>query len=378
MVLIIPDGWHDIEDIFNMSQGSPIRVLVLGSKGVGKSTFTRFFTGKLGPKIGALCRIETDCGQPDFSPPGVLNLAVLRNNEKIQVVSQRYVGFVTPSVNPIAYVECIEKLFKDYEGRFANIPLIVNLHGWNMGMGRKTYEAAIHIIKPDFVVHIGSSKEDPSFAVEPINPFISIFLPAPQPSWLSLAPVVLLTDDEEGRCIASMTARDKRWVKYATHFRPDLVIRNEYKSAHPRDFFLSPFCRLLSLSKASVSVSLPYANTVPQDPFKLLEQLLVGLCNSASGQCVCLGFVDSIDDEGVYVVIPPNIPKIMTDSIDEIVKGEMNWSPREQISYNGKTTSTDFTTNPEGEPYFLTRVLVDDDIAKTASTRTNLGRKRLS
>jgi len=374
---LFPDDWHDISQaIFSTSVVCP-RIIVLGKNGVGKSSFIRFLVKKRSDNQSRICRLEADCGQPDFTPPGILNLAMLNCDENPQIVSQRFLGSVTPSVNPIAYVACVESLYRDYQSRFTGTPLIVNLHGWNIGIGKKTYEAVLQVIQPDFVLHIGCSKENPSFPIEPENPFTSTPLPVPSPRWLSLSPVIVQVDDDEGKWISSMLARDKRWVKYASHFRPDLIVRNEFKSGHPRDFFVSPFCRLLLLEKSSIRVTFVAKGIDPQEPFKNIEKLLVGLCNSGSGQCVCLGFVDSFDDKRLFVLIPPNIPKRLTDSVDEIVRGEMSWSPREQVCYKGKTTSTDLTDEAGGEPYFLTNALVDDDFAKTASTRTNLARKRL-
>ena len=375
MVLIFPDDWDDVLRILKPSMDSGVCIVVLGNKAVGKSTFIRFLVTKLGARI---CRMETDCGQPDYSPPGVLNLSVLSDPNRVQVVSQRYLGFVTPSADPIAYVECVEKLCIDYERTLAGTPLVVNLHGWNIGIGAKTYEAVLQVVKPDFVIHIGGNKDDASFAIEAHNPFTSVPLAVPTPVWYGLSPVICLTDDEEGRNLSSMKARDKRWVKFASHFRPDLVTRKEYKSSHPCDFFVPPFSRLLTIPKSKVAVKFLHAQIFPRDPFGNIENLIVGLCNSGSGQCVCLGFVSAADGENVYVLIPPNVLKTFTDSVDQIWRGEMNWSPREQICFNGKTTSTDFTSNPDGEPFFLTNVLVDSDLAKTASTRTNLARKRLS
>lgn len=374
MVLIHPDNWHDVVESIASTKAKNPKVVVIGPKDAGKSTFIRFAFEKLSDRFASLCRLEADCGQPDFSPPGVLNLAVRQSSpERTQIVSQRFLGFVNPSSNPMLYASVVSKVFEDYEREFSKSPLFVNCHGWDTGMGKTTWESVITLVQPDFVVHVDSDADTAQIDVFPSNPFLSASLPVPSPVWLPISRIIVL-GEEEGK--KKESASDRRWVKYASHFRPDLAFRNEFRASSPLDFYKYPYVKMLDLDVSSIILSFPCSDVALTA--RSVEATIVGLVNAESGQCICLGFVAAVDDAKMYTVIPPNIPLALGASISEIVRGDMNWSPRDQIFHLGKFTSVDFTDRPHGEPYFLTNVLVDDAAgAKSASTRTNLQRKRL-
>ena len=375
MVLIYPDDWHDaVEKIASGSTAEP-RIVVLGPQGAGKSTFIRFALDKLISRYPSVCRLEADCGQPDLSPPGVLNLSVKHQDRgRVEIVSQRFLGFVNPATNPISYAKVVGEVFEDYKREFSACPLFVNCHGWDTGLGKTTWESVITLVNPTLVVHVDSDEDTARLDILPNNAFLKGTYPVPEPEWLPISRVIVM-DEVEGK--KKETSADRRWVKYASHFRPDLLFKDEFRACPPLEFYKYPYTRMLVLELSKITFSFPCSDAVPE-PTKAVEALIVGLCNSASGQCVCLGFVAASDAAKLYVVVPPNIPKALGDTIDHVVRGDMNWSPRDQVTHKGKFTSVDFTSNEHGEPYFLTNVLVDDAAgARSASTRTNLQRKRL-
>lgn len=369
MVLIKPDEWHDIPDKLQ-TLVSP-RVVVCGGKGVGKSTFIRFAIEALRGKFNSICRLEADCGQPDHTPPGVISLARWSGQKaKCEIVSQRFLGFVNPGSDPFAYVDLVAQVYGDYTGKHGDEPLFVNLHGWSTGTGVLTWDAVIRIVQPHFVIHIAAEGSD--LTLTDRNAFLPTEYPIPSFELIKLCPIIITEEDKTH-------ANDRRWKRFASHFRPDLRIKNEFKSSHPSEFFQYPFVKLLVLPRSDITVSFPRVSEVPSDLFRAIDLTLVGLCNSESGQLICLGFVVSVEDPStVSVLIPPNIPKKIGQEINCIVRGEMNWSPRDRVSHEGKVTSTDFlpTNCPEGMPYFLANSLVAE-VSKTASTRTDLKRRRL-
>ena len=123
-------------------------------------------------------------------------------------------------------------------------------------------------------------------------------------------------------------------------------------------------------------------NAAPVDSLRAISNTIVGLCNAESGQMICLGFVAGCTESVISVIIPPNIPEKSGKAINHIVRGEMNWSPRDGVCHKGRITSTDFLPlNCDeyiGRPNFLGLSLRDDTSGATKpSTRTNLRRKRL-
>ncbi|OMJ23776.1 Polynucleotide 5'-hydroxyl-kinase nol9 [Smittium culicis] len=53
------------------------KVIITGQKSTGKSTFSKFLRSKLSNKFSKIYYIETDLGQPDLSPAGVVSLHVI-------------------------------------------------------------------------------------------------------------------------------------------------------------------------------------------------------------------------------------------------------------------------------------------------------------
>jgi hypothetical protein len=374
---IYPDDWHDAVELFQ-TVPSP-RIVVCGRVGAGKSSFIRFATSKMLEKCATVCRLEGDCGQPDNTPPGVLSLSLshAERGKKVQIVSQRFLGFVTPGTEPVQYMAVVSKVYHDYVERFSDIPLFVNMHGWNNGVGLLTWKAAVTVVQPDFVVHIGA--DEAQFEIPERNPFLDGEYAVPSPRWIKLSKVIVLPGDKVGEELSKEVPSDRRWKRFASHFRPDLMYKNEFKSCHPNEFFKDPYVKVFRLPRAETSIEFPCCDLAPPDPHRAILSTIVGLVNKESGQLVCLGYVASCDDSEIRILIPPNIPVEFGECIDTIIRGEMNWSPRERVRHNGKITSTDFLPHkcdPEGMPYFLPNSL-DDDLSKTASTRTNLLRKRL-
>lgn len=52
------------------SMGAPVVAAVCGSKGTGKSTFSRLLLNSLLNACSQVAWLDTDCGQPEFTVPG--------------------------------------------------------------------------------------------------------------------------------------------------------------------------------------------------------------------------------------------------------------------------------------------------------------------
>lgn len=355
MVVVIPDEWHPkIEDIvLKYSPGG--KIVVLGAKGAGKSTFVRllsdaFLKSKLVESVGIL---ETDCGQPDKSPPGTLNLLYKSDAGGRcvhRIVSQRFLGFVNPGSDPFAYTSLVEDIFADFGD--SQLPLIVNCHGWSTGCGRETWDAVVSIVVPDLVVHIGQ-EDDGLFTASSVFGYTGLS----SVLCMAVCKVITVEDDEKFHQLGSS---DKRWAKIASHFRPCTFVASTL-----RDFFQSKFIARIDLCGKRLVVN--GGDLCGVSDWSLVEKRLVGLC--AKGQFVCLGFVDT----QTYVFVPRRIPHKYICEIDEIVCGsDLSWTPRDSVCFRGKRTIVNFD---DRDDFFLPHVLGGNGAARTASTRTNLKRQ---
>jgi polynucleotide 5'-hydroxyl-kinase GRC3/NOL9 len=160
---IYPLSWKEAIQTTTISPTS--RILVCGSKGLGKSTFCQLLINSLiGTKM--VTYLETDPGQPSFSPPGVVSLHCLTNpilsppfvragmNDLIRC---QHIGNISPRDNPRHYTNCITDLLS-HDPR--NGPLVINTPGWTKGTGFELLTFLIEIAKPDFIVVLSIAGND--------------------------------------------------------------------------------------------------------------------------------------------------------------------------------------------------------------------------
>lgn len=199
--------------------------IITGAKGVGKSTMLRYLTNRIlstsssasrsiGENDGQndVCGIEevaildTDVGQPELAPPGMLSLSIVRkpllqppywnlvgkmmtddevvghNNEQvtscygpkqengdeceaedgnsdIEMVSLVFFGNATSKVDPTRYIDAVQFLMNKYETNIAHsnsrpIPILINMDGWVKGLGYQILSALIESLRPTHLAQI--------------------------------------------------------------------------------------------------------------------------------------------------------------------------------------------------------------------------------
>lgn len=220
--LHIPQEWEEIADnICKSSKSSlaPIRVLTCGAKGVGKSTFNRYLVNRLLSvnSNNDVAFLETDAGQPELTPPGIVSLHKLSKPlvgpahthlqhrddysadtcQSVEAGRSYFVGTIVPKTDPDMYLSCIHSLVEDArlygygfnnlksvdESIFEysqnslqeskeqienNVPLVINSHGWVHGMGLDLLSAIIADAMPTHVVQIQGSTRAKKFEL-PVN-----------------------------------------------------------------------------------------------------------------------------------------------------------------------------------------------------------------
>ncbi|CAI7770058.1 unnamed protein product, partial [Closterium sp. NIES-53] len=90
--------------------------------------------------------LDTDVGQPEFTPPGLVSLHLLSHpvfghpalHQRTPIASHLY-GDISPGSDPALYLrqifslyDCFRQNYYDGHGAAA-IPLVINTHGWIKG-----------------------------------------------------------------------------------------------------------------------------------------------------------------------------------------------------------------------------------------------------
>ena len=163
--LIINDAWKaKLTELAAVRRGRPPTIMVCGPKSSGKSTFSRQLLNhtlseaegraridSLTPKPG-VALLDLDPGQPEFSPPGEVYLAHLKNpvfgppfthptlfsSSEGRIVRSHHIGANSPKDDPHHYIRCAADLFHHYQelSQFQPpCPLIINCPGWVIGTG---------------------------------------------------------------------------------------------------------------------------------------------------------------------------------------------------------------------------------------------------
>ncbi|KAG9306683.1 hypothetical protein G9A89_004230 [Geosiphon pyriformis] len=172
-----PDSWliaaNQISTDSLMNDSQP-NIIVCGHKKVGKSTFSRFLMNHLLNSYSKIAYIESDIGQSEFTPSGLVSLNLIDSplfgppfTHLKRPYRSYFIGHTTPKDDPDYYLECLEELVnisqRDIAADFneldllnpleipSRIPVIINTHGWVKGMG---YDLLLHIIKLFNPTHI--------------------------------------------------------------------------------------------------------------------------------------------------------------------------------------------------------------------------------
>jgi len=279
-------AWHSISERFGdlclaaaaaggHPSGNPPVLLVTGPKGVGKSSFCRFFVNTLLKQFEEVCLLETDLGQPELGPPGVVSIHSIRqpllqppHAEQFlhKRVASFFAGGTTPALNPTLFVRCVRAAFDAYICFYKNRasgppPLIVNTHGWAAGFGLELVRTILGITRAQVVVHIrpaGNATQEGVAATSPGEPpakrrrtalsrcgpmsmeldkaaglhdvdsalpgiFVTLEPAASSPlmSKASEDADSPVAKQSQG-ILPSMKAVDLRWLRLACYFRPDL------------------------------------------------------------------------------------------------------------------------------------------------------------
>ncbi|KAG6391712.1 hypothetical protein SASPL_149470 [Salvia splendens] len=185
--IFIPIEWSTAADLIAFGSVSFPIAFVCGPKNSGKTTFSRHLVNVLlqnythsfmDCKVTVFFRflhkrvafLETDVGQTEFTPPGLLALTVIdkitpvilttvslfgarfddsmrENSCKIAFAKCFFFGDISSKRDPTTYLAYIKALYDHYmetEIQGAGLPLVINTPGWVKGIG---YEILVEMLR---------------------------------------------------------------------------------------------------------------------------------------------------------------------------------------------------------------------------------------
>ena len=132
------------------------RIMIVGGKSSGKSTFARILCNHLHSWIPAkkCLYLDLDPGQPEFGPPGQVSLVEVsapvlgppftHNTSFVldspHLIMSHTIAATTFKDDPDHYRACVESLMKDIHDidPRRSCPLVINTSGWTSGLGATT------------------------------------------------------------------------------------------------------------------------------------------------------------------------------------------------------------------------------------------------
>ncbi|KAL9267300.1 Polynucleotide 5'-hydroxyl-kinase NOL9-like protein [Drosera capensis] len=197
--IFIPGSWADAADsiAYDSVTSPPPVAFICGAKNSGKTTFSRHLLNTFLLRYESVAYLDTDVGQPEFTPPGCLSLIIvdkitpdlavpcLKTPESNQVLawdvlvivvsfpldvsSSRcyFFGDISSKRDPATYLKYIRALYDYYNAHCTlsnndgpgrdELPLIVNTPGWVKGIGYEIVVDMLQHICPTHVVKINIS-----------------------------------------------------------------------------------------------------------------------------------------------------------------------------------------------------------------------------
>lgn len=132
----------------SVSERHQPRIMTIGGKSTGKSTFNRILCNHLNSWTPAkkCCYLDLDPGQPEFGPPGQVSLVEVSapilgpslthpassQSTSFRLVRSHTIAATTFKDDPTHYKECAKDLIRHANRAY---PLIVNACGWTSGLG---------------------------------------------------------------------------------------------------------------------------------------------------------------------------------------------------------------------------------------------------
>lgn len=164
--LILSDRWRSVQPRCNT------KLVSIGGKGVGKSTFMRYTINSNFEKFRKFVFIDLDIGQPELFVPQTISATLVTGPilgpgylKNIPPTKAILFGGINVLPNPIKYLHCVLALhqFCTSHDEFEGVPWIINTMGYNRGVGIELMACILRIFQPTDVVQIQSEVPGDNF-----------------------------------------------------------------------------------------------------------------------------------------------------------------------------------------------------------------------
>ncbi|XP_015882700.3 polynucleotide 5'-hydroxyl-kinase NOL9 [Ziziphus jujuba] len=338
--IFIPQEWSEAADsiAYDSLTSPPPIALICGAKNCGKTTFSRHLLNVLLQRYRKVAYLDTDVGQPEFTPPGLLSLTVVdKPTADLTIPCLKtpdrsfFFGDVSSKRNPTAYLTYISTLYDYYQMEYSTsnlsenrtkteLPLIINTPGWVKGVG---YDMLVDMLKhmaPTHVVKINISAQSKNL------PDGAFWLDEDSCGMVNLIEIGSARQDSFNRSV--LVQKDARLLR-------DLRIMAYFRQCFPSNLKITTIKELAHALASHPPYEVPISSIktkhlhcqVPSSEiFYSLNATIVGLAVSSEGSenlpwCVGLGIVRSIDTfKGLLYVITP-VPLSTLEKVDLFLQG---------------------------------------------------------
>ncbi|KAF3437137.1 hypothetical protein FNV43_RR19890 [Rhamnella rubrinervis] len=339
-MIVIPQQWSEAaESIAYDSVTSPPPVaFVCGAKNCGKTTFSRYLLNILLQRYKKVAYLDTDVGQPEFTPPGFLSLTLVdKPTPDLAIPCLKtpdrcfFFGDVSSKRDPTAYLTYISDLYDYYRREYymsnqsgnrtkTELPLVINTPGWVKGVGYDILVNMLNHIAPTHVVKINISAGSKNL---PDGPF---WLDEDCKETVNLIEINSARQDSFNRSVLNQKdarlLRDQRIIAYFRQCIPSNTKTTTIKelahalASHP------PY----EVPISSIKIRHLYCQVPSTEIFYSVNATIVGLAISSKESknlppCVGLGIVRGIDTfkDLIYVITP--VPPSTLEKVDLFLQG---------------------------------------------------------
>ncbi|SCV00898.1 LANO_0F09120g1_1 [Lachancea nothofagi CBS 11611] len=165
--------------LFHKNNLHDMRVMVLGGKNSGKSTFLRLLLQKFlhtdTEEDEAIFYLDIDPGQTEFSRPDSISLTKIQKDVELgnplgqsndTPLTERYIGTSSPGTFPSQYLQEVNNLMSSFTDEQHMGTTLLNVPGWIKGFGIQILNTVIRGFKPTHIVIIDSDSRKQVFLNE--------------------------------------------------------------------------------------------------------------------------------------------------------------------------------------------------------------------
>ncbi|KAI3997614.1 hypothetical protein MKX01_011031 [Papaver californicum] len=344
--IIIPVEWTQAAEsiAYHDDHSHPPVALICGPKNSGKTTFSRILLNTLleNKRYDKVAYLDTDVGQPEFTPPGCLALTIIeRQTPDLTIPCLKtpersiFYGDTSSKRDPTTYLNNVFSLYDYFRKEFyapnegekmvkPEVPLVINTPGWVKGNGYDALVEMLRYIAPTHMVQVRISTESKNL------PAGAFWLEEDQELSVRLIEIASARRDAYNRSV--LMRKDASLIR-------DLKIFAYFRQCFPSDFSVNTFKELAQALTAHrpyvvlisrIKVKHLHCQVPSSEIFYALNGSIVGLAVSSAKSsdsehetpwCVGLGIVRGIDvSKGIFYVLTP-VPLSNLEKVDLFLQG---------------------------------------------------------